>query len=60
MKTLTFTNITIIVVGLVIMSVGLYRVMPLKLDKAFMWQNGPLVVMFILMDETGRNWEAIF
>ncbi len=47
MKTITISNVTLIVVGLITMSIGFYRVAPIKVDRAFMWQNGPLVLMLL-------------
>ncbi len=47
-STLTPFNFGLVIAGLIIMMVGLHRISPFKLDKAFWIQNGPLVVILAI------------
>lgn len=47
MKTSLY-NITLIIVGVVITCIGLFRTYPIRFDTKFIWSNGPMILGLLL------------
>ncbi len=42
-------NLCLILVGLALMMIGLYRTFPLKFDVRFLWGSGPMIIAFVVV-----------
>lgn len=41
-------NLSLIGLGVLLLAIGLYRTIPIKIDKNFLWQNVPLIIMLLI------------
>jgi len=43
------TNLLLIFTGIALLSIGIYRICPVQVDKKFLWSNGPIILAFVIL-----------